>query len=350
MKKIAVIHLEPMTKIGGGENIFFETSKILNEKYNVTAYHPTTFDVGNNLEGIESIGIKSPFKLNKIGRGYKLKEWITRRKCKNILKNESWDLIFSTGSYFKYREDISTINYFHFGTKKKWTNPYAKIFGHHQIRENFDNLRLVCNSKKTRNEITEKYDIDKDDIEVIYPPVKNDFKKKNWSEREDGFACVGRIAPHKKQLETIKIIQNIDKKHLHIIGRVSDKKYLRKIKNIAGEETKFHINVPQKLLEKLLTNHKYAISLSNESFGIAVAEYLNAGCIPFVHEVGAQTEIVNDKRLQCNKDNAERKIKEVLNNKSAKMKLKEKMHNRIGKFSKETFREKVMNLVKETLS
>jgi len=100
-----------------------------------------------------------------------------------------------------------------------------------------------------------------------------------------------------------------------------------------------------------LAENPYAISgRRREPFGIAVAEVLQAGCIPFVPDEGGQTEIVDDDRLTyASPSEAVDRIEAVLTDETLRSTLQDGLDERRGRFSADRYRREIQTTVDRTL-
>jgi glycosyltransferase involved in cell wall biosynthesis len=98
---------------------------------------------------------------------------------------------------------------------------------------------------------------------------------------------------------------------------------------------------------RLLHRHRYGISACGvEAFGIAVAEQVKAGCIPFVPDSGGQTEIVGDPALcYADPDDAVAKIDAVLRDEAKQHALREHLRRQAEQFSAERFMQEFRGVV-----
>lgn len=141
------------------------------------------------------------------------------------------------------------------------------------------------------------------DTVTVYPPVSADFPRVPWERREDGFVCIGRIAPEKRIEDIVEILsaaraQGADV-HLHIIGTPGPAEYVERIRRLeqAHEWVSLELDLPRAALAQLLTTQRYAIhAMRREPFGIAVATLAYAGCVLFVPDDGGLVEIVGRNR------------------------------------------------------
>ncbi|MFZ0964141.1 MAG: glycosyltransferase family 4 protein [Terriglobia bacterium] len=204
------------------------------------------------------------------------------------------------------------------------------------------NLTLV-NSKWTCDIMKESYGIES---KVVYPPVACDFPAIPLRDRDNGFVCLGRVAPEKRVDVIIRILAQLRQRghrvHLHILGGLDESPYATKVKTLAEQHKDWVFlegwAMGQRKID-LLAGHRYGIhGRGNEPFGIAVAEMVLAGCIVFVPQGGGQMEIVNHPALVYeNEADAVEKIDTVLTHEAKQ----ENLHNHLclgsDRFSVKTF-------------
>ncbi|MBS3760681.1 glycosyltransferase family 4 protein [Halodesulfurarchaeum sp.] len=166
-------------------------------------------------------------------------------------------------------------------------------------RETLQNTTLLANSAWTADTVEEIYDVRPT---VLHPPVDSIDGGLNWEQRENGIIILGRIAPDKRVLEAITIVDRLRDRgqdvHLHIVGS-APRLYRPYVERVTTEaDRRAHVtlerDVSRERLEALLRTHRYGLNLkSNEHFGMSVAEYVEAGMIAFAPDGGGQREILN---------------------------------------------------------
>lgn len=181
---------------------------------------------------------------------------------------------------------------------------------------------------------------------VLYPPVVCDAPDVPWDHRENGFVCLGRISPEKRIERVIDIVARVralgHDVHLHIIGPIGEDAYGRMIAaKIAGHADWCFAAGSKRGREKfeLLAQHKWAIhGREGEAFGIAIAEQVRSGCVPFVPQIGGPAEIVADPSL-CYHDeaNAAAKIDALLRDEARQAQVRAHLAERAKLFSTERF-------------
>lgn len=159
---------------------------------------------------------------------------------------------------------------------------------------------------------------------VVYPPVLGPAPETTpaWEQREDGFVCLGRLSPEKRVEEAVEIMRAVRQAtgadlHLHVLGDPLHSPYGRRLQTLAaaaGPWVRLEGEVSGRQKWELLARHRYGIhACRGEAFGIAVAEMIRAGLVPFVPAMGGVQEIVAAPALEYT-DSAEatRKIAAVL--------------------------------------
>ena len=139
---------------------------------------------------------------------------------------------------------------------------------------------------------------------TIPPPAPARFPEVAWAERADRFVAIGRIAPEKELEKLVAIVEGVralgHDVGLLLIGtrerRGAAGRYADRILRLAEGRSAWmdvRISVPRDELARLLAGSRWGLhGMVDEHFGIAVAEMVRAGCVPFVPDGGGQVEIV----------------------------------------------------------
>ena len=198
------------------------------------------------------------------------------------------------------------------------------------------------------------------DVNVIYPPVPGKFDNlMPWNERENTFVCLGRISEEKNIEQVISILELVRETYpsitLRIVGHFDDTPYCQFILNLCESRNDWitvHNGLYGEEKENLLGRCRYGLSAcKREAFGIATAEMIKAGVIPFVPKEGAQRELLMDKSLSYeSNDDAAKKIRTVLASTTNQMKLHLENMQSGTSFSTEKFSSKVNVIVQYVLS
>jgi glycosyltransferase involved in cell wall biosynthesis len=141
---------------------------------------------------------------------------------------------------------------------------------------------------------------------VFYPPTVFDFGP-SAAARDPLLAIyVGRIFPPKRITDIVAIVEKAralsgkDLK-LRIAGVLAPIPYTDRLRKLASERPWLELVGPVygKDKEAFMLSATYALHAErDEAFGIAIAEYLKAGCIPVVPDQGGPREVVDDKSLE----------------------------------------------------
>ncbi len=313
----------------------------------------------------------------KINRFTRLKKILIEKSIRNI---EDYDL-FLTTTHAPLYSDKKTIHYIHtpysipkpsysssFFSNKSNLDTNRYIYTIYDVFCNkiadFDYLEVlekdvfIANSKWTKQISEKRYLIDS---KLVYPPVDTsgfEDKKKDWSKRENGFLCIGRIEPKKNILRNIKIISKLRQKgfdiHLHIVGPMNSFLYGRKVKKLAKKHDFIYLEgrVARNRLSELIGNHRFGLhGMEYEHFGIAVAELIEGGTIPFIHETGGQKEIVGncEELMYRSVEDAVKKIATILEDRKKRKKIQGSLPSIEKNFGKERFKKQINNIVEQAL-
>ena len=230
----------------------------------------------------------------------------------------------------------------------------SRLFGA-SGRDILDGRDLVAaNSAWTAEMLAERFGLR--DTPVLYPPV-NVPTPRNAAKRGRGhFICLGRVSPHKGVERIIAILTAVRSRghedvRLTIIGEIGDDPYGEHIAKLAVANSSWIITpgyVGGERKYELLAKHPYALhACEGEAFGIAVAEMLLSGCVPFVPRSCGPAEIVGQDAL-CYTTNEEAvdKISRVLSDESHAADLRNKLATRGDRFTPQVFMVELRKLVR----
>ncbi|MFC7078428.1 glycosyltransferase family 4 protein [Haloarcula halophila] len=167
-----------------------------------------------------------------------------------------------------------------------------------------DDAALLANSSYTADHLAARYGRA---ATVLHPPV-DPIPGQPWAERERGVVTVGRIAPDNRTLDAIELVDRVRDRghdlHLHLVGSAPDayRSYVDRVEAAVDRRAyvTLEVAVPRERLETLLGRHRYGVNPKRgEHFGMALAEYVAAGMVPFAHDSGGQRDVVEgaDDRL-----------------------------------------------------
>jgi len=136
---------------------------------------------------------------------------------------------------------------------------------------------------------------------VLFPPVDPPADPRPWAERETGIVVLGRLAPDKRPLRAVDIVDGVRARghdlHLHLVGSSSSiyADYARRVAAAAADRSYVHLDrdAPRERVEELLGTHRYGLNCKPaEHFGMAVAEYVAAGMVAFAPDAGGQRAVL----------------------------------------------------------
>ena len=160
-------------------------------------------------------------------------------------------------------------------------------------------VTLLANSSWTADVVEDVYGTRPD---VLHPPVEPIPCERVWSDREDGLVAVGRLAPDKRVLDAVTVVDAVRERghdvHLHVVGAAprAYRRYAERVAAAARERPYVSLerDVSRDRLERLLCSHKYGLNLKiEEHFGMSVAEYVAAGMVAFAPDGGGQREVLD---------------------------------------------------------
>ncbi len=224
-----------------------------------------------------------------------------------------------------------------------------------QRTDDFGNAGLIlANSIWSKALLRDRYGIE---TEVVYPPVMTRVMGLSPERKSRHFICLGRIYPEKRIEQIIEIIGAVrDRGHdltLHIVGDTRETAYGRQIEQLCQAERSWIVLEGRQFGQtkaRLLSESAYGIhARPGEAFGIAVAEMIVAGCLPFVHAEGGPAEIVghHGALVYDTPDEAVKKIDSMLKNSSLEAATRAFIEQRAQKFSAEHFMHDIRRVVGE---
>lgn len=188
---------------------------------------------------------------------------------------------------------------------------------------------------------------------VLHPPVEPIDDPLPWAEREDGFVVLGRIAPDKRVLDAIRIVEGVRARghdvHLHVVGSASPnyRSYVRRVRRAAAgrDWVRLERGASRDRVESLLRTRRYGLNVKpDEHFGTAVAEYVAAGMVAFVPDSGGQVEIVDGRA-----DRTFASVADAVETIDAALRRDARPRLPRDRFDRERFHEAVRELVGERL-
>lgn len=196
---------------------------------------------------------------------------------------------------------------------------------------------------------------------LISPEIVGSFANVPWSERENAFVSISRIAPEKRIEFIIEVLAAVRRRgfpvSLWVAGKVERDPYGRLIEDLCRKHADWVHRagyVTGEAKAELLSRVRYGFSACpHEAFGISVAEMTCAGCISFVHaETGAAEIVDHPALLFTDAAEAEERIVAVLGSERLQAELRDHLARRAEVFGVNNvlreFRRVVGDFLRET--
>lgn len=182
-----------------------------------------------------------------------------------------------------------------------------------------DESRLLANSSWTAATVAEIYGCRP---EVCHPPV-DPMDGLAWENREPGVVVLGRIAPDKRTMDAIRIVDGLRAAGYElsctVVGSApaAYRDYVARVRAAAEERPSVSLetDVSRQRVRELLGRNRYGLNAKpREHFGMAVAEYVAAGMLAFAPDEGGQVDILggDERNLFADVDEAVTVIGEAI--------------------------------------
>ena len=269
---------------------------------------------------------------------------------------DAFDLAVSTANEFDF--SIPSVQYVHYpqfrldrlAEESGALNPlWSRMAG--PAREDLEDAGVLANSSWTAAVVEDLYGIEP---AVVHPPVDPIGPHPDWDERENGVVVVGRIAPDKRVLDAIDIVDGVRRRgrdlHLHVVGAAprAYRQYVERVEAAAAERPYVTVerDVPRSRIEALLRTHQYGLNLKREEhFGMSVAEYVAAGMVAFAPDSGGQREILDGRE-----DSLFGSVEEAIELLDAAVERDRAPSQSPTRFARSRFREAIREHVNKTLN
>jgi len=315
--------------------------------------HQAPASIGFVIRGLCSLGLRCAALEMAL-----LERWVqalTRRRGR-------FDLYVSTCNEWQFPGDAPALWYIHYPRyhpergvgELRWFHRFPGVLwmyrslcrtlaGHGHPR--MASLTVLANSKWTAQRFREAHGFD---AEVVHPPTPGEVSGgERWQDRANRFVMVGRLSPEKRIPEVVSILERVRRSltpsrspSLHIIGSWdSNARFQRRLEDLFSHHRdwiRLSIDPPRQELSRILRTSRYGIhGMTDEHFGMAVAEMQRAGCVAFVPSTGGPREIVGDEPRQIydSDDEAVEKISSVLQDQRVQLELAERAVRRQDLFS-----------------
>ncbi|UPM42743.1 glycosyltransferase [Halocatena salina] len=220
---------------------------------------------------------------------------------------DEFDLAVSTANEFSL--SLPSVQYVHYpqfnlhrlpeAAPGRLNRLWSRLAGPTRAEMADHDVTLLSNSSWTASVVDTIYGVRPT---VCFPPVGPIPCDRPWSDREAGIVVTGRLAPDKRVLDAITVIDRLRERgydlHLHVVGATprAYRNYAERITAKARERPYVVVeqNVTRSRLERLLCTHRYGLNMKpKEHFGMTVAEYAMAGMIAFAPASGGQQEVLD---------------------------------------------------------
>jgi len=331
MKKVLVVHPR-LEAFGGGETVAAWTLEALVGRCELSllTLEPVDWDAVNAFFGtsLSPAAIRQHVAVRRLrpllarlpGQSALLGKSLLARRARSLARRESFDAVVSTGCELDVGRPA--IQYIHY----PWTlRPLAELDldWFHRVPGAVALYRAVCrllarqnpaairrnrtlvNSEFVARRVQRVHGPEITPI-VVHPPVLADFPARAWEERADAIVGIGRWSGEKRWEMAIEITRRVRELGaevaLHLVGNPVSAEYAERLRAVAAPHADWltlHSRPSRRRLVEIVTSCRYGIHTAHEEhFGIAVAELLHAGCVPFAVGRGGPAEILGgDGRL-----------------------------------------------------
>ncbi len=159
---------------------------------------------------------------------------------------------------------------------------------------------IVCLSEFTRSAVAQEYGTPHT-LPIVYAPA--DTTPLEGNQKQMSIVSVGRFTQEKRQLEQLELAKKLPEIQFHIIGFVANESYYNECRLFVEQHRLKNVHLyPDASFEeiaRLMQESKYFLHTGiNEPFNMPTVQAIAAGCIPIVHDSGAEREIVPIPRLR----------------------------------------------------
>lgn len=195
---------------------------------------------------------------------------------------------------------------YNFPSDLKWkiyTKPLTLLYNHLSLNSRHD--IYLANSDFTKEVAIEFYELQNSTVETVYPPCLDenyDIRKLSTSPH---VVSLGSFNPKKRQIEQIRIAEELPELQFSIIGLKKSPNYFKSCKQFITDKeiknVKLYPNLSSNQVQEKLKEAQFFLhTKKNEHFGISTVEAIANGCLPIVHNSGGQREIVSLSQLRFN--------------------------------------------------
>ncbi len=210
----------------------------------------------------------------------------------------------------------------------------------------------VINSEYTASLFEEAHGVR---LPVVHPPI--DLTGRNFVpndlDQRDTVAYFSRFARYKRPQMVLALAARHPEMRFILMGGVRKLQQpfvesLHEQARAQGLQNVEFIENPSnaRVKEELARTRFYVFPAVNEHFGMATAEAIGSGAIPFVHDSGGQREVVPDPRLRFTDEKFVNQFDELLQLSNAQLaSLQIQLRQHVDQFSEEAFIKKMIKFI-----
>jgi glycosyltransferase involved in cell wall biosynthesis len=210
----------------------------------------------------------------------------------------------------------------------------------------------VINSQYTADLFEEAHGVR---LPVVHPPI--DLSGRYFSEADlphrDTFTFFSRFVDYKRPEMVLELAKRYPDRRFVLMGgvRAQSRPLFDSIVKIAQIENLNNVEFfdnpsSEKVREELARTLYYIFPAVNEHFGMATAEAIGSGAIPYVHDSGGQREIVPDTRLRFRDAEFFTKFEQLLLLSDEERNfIRNKLRNNVENFSEKVFKNKMVKMI-----
>lgn len=214
----------------------------------------------------------------------------------------------------------------------------------------------VINSQFTADLFEEAHGVK---LPVVHPPINlsgRSFQADDLGQR-DTITFFSRFARYKRPHMVLQLAQKYPEKRFVLMGGVqtSTRAYYDSLVAYAqqnGLKNVVFLDTPsdERIREELARTRFYVFPAINEHFGMATAEAIGSGAIPYVHDSGGQREIVPDPRLRFKDGDFKERFASILDLSEEELnQARLKLLANVQRFSEEAFLDRMLAFLDQPL-
>lgn len=319
-EKLRVAFCQPQTILGGRLQVIIGITQVLNEMGIVPDL--LTFKAYFKLQDIEQrYGDQIKLNIREIS-GPHLPQDFSVLLFHNLLRRyaHEYDLLINTSNSLIFLPDSAhVLTYMFYPRKSRIQFPAPDIHDPdeplrllsrvgiekallrliYRLSKPNPKHHIICMTRFTCEALHREYPSLPDNLPLIYPAVDiADFKPSIEVKRQKSVIAVGRFHPSKRQLEQVKLAQQLPEMDFHIVGFADEHNaYYHQCAAYTQSNNltnvHLHRSIPFAEMIALLHQSKYFLhTMINEPFGLTAVQAIAAGCVPLVHDSGGQRETV----------------------------------------------------------